>query len=398
MRRATIHMDEGVARARITRCCVFVAWAFLLAGRGALAEAEMITPDGRAVRGQVRFSGGRVTVGDATVPVNRLVSLRLSDIPIARTLDQGVSLWSGDVISGTVENAQSGKLRLTSDHFGALELPVASVRAIALMPQRIAELTGADHVEPGAVMTNGDSVSGKLEWINERLVGVDAGRRIVRVPRGRTSLIRVASGNGAGKIPAESTQYVRMNSGDRVSGRLVALSSKALAIQTPYAGRVTIPRSLVREVWSEGGDLVPLSALEPAGVTSTPLFDERFPHGIDRSVVGEFLAVNGHTYERGIGCHSRCEVEFDIGGRYGSLVAEIGIDDGAGGRGGVVFEVYADNRRVFQSPAVRGGQDARVVSVELGRARRVKLVADYGPDGTSWGDHADWCRTVLVRR
>jgi hypothetical protein len=160
---------------------------------------------------------------------------------------------------------------------------------------------------------------------------------------------------------------------------------------------VTLPAKAVHSLWSEGGRLVPLGSLEPAEVKQTPQFDEHFPHRTDRSLEGGFLSVAGRRRERGVGCHSRCELEYEIGGEFSSFVAEIGVDDAARGRGEVVFRVIVDGRPAFESDPVRGGAPARAIHVPLGRARRLKLVADFGPGGVSLGDHADWCRATLVR-
>jgi hypothetical protein len=366
-------------------------------------DATLLLPSGATADGRATVAAGTVRVGSARSRTDEIVSLKLSEVPMERAIDQGVALVCGDVISGVVEELQTGRLKIVSDVLGTVRIPIADLAAIAMMPRGIAELSDPATREAGAMLTNGDFVAGKLEWINKRLVGVFTGRRIVRIPRTRTRFIRLRPAGGNG--PSKTTQYVRLLSGERLSGTLRALDADRLVLVTKLAGTVKLPLRSVREVWSEGGRLVPLSSITPRRVRQTSQFDERFDHRVDRSLIGGFLTVAGTSYERGIACHARCELEYELGGRFAALIAEIGVDDGAGGAGRradrsgeVVFRVHVNGRQVYESDVVRRGAPARMIHVRIGGARHLKLVADFGPDDISWGDHADWCRAVLVKR
>ena len=69
-----------------------------------------------------------------------------------------------------------------------------------------------------------------------------------------------------------------------------------------------------------------------------------------------------------------------------------------GRRGAVVFQVAVDGKVAFDSGVMRGGQLPRTIHIPLRGARRVTLIVDFGPDGASAGDHADWGRAVLIRK
>ncbi|MHC4248061.1 MAG: NPCBM/NEW2 domain-containing protein, partial [Planctomycetota bacterium] len=359
--------------------------------------AELLTPSAERVRGEARVSRGRATVGGRTLPVSEIVELRFSDRPFAGTVDQGLVLATGDVLSGVTLSLQAGKLVFRSDSLGDLELAAVKVKAIVLAPQGLAGLEASAAGEPGARLTNGDFAAGSTAWINDRFVGVNTGRRTIRLPRSRTALVRFGGGSEAAASSKEPKQFVRLVNGELLVGEVRSLTSGGLVIATGFAGEVTLPAKAVHSLWSEGGRLVPLGSPGPVEVKQTPQFDEHFPHRADRSLAGGFLSIAGRRYERGIGCHSRCELEYELGGRFSSLVAEIGVDDTAQGRGEVVFRVLVDGKVAFASDPVRGGAPARTIHVSLERARRMKLVADFGPGGVSLGDHADWCRATLVR-
>jgi hypothetical protein len=369
--------------------------AVAIGGRGSSA-AELLTPSAERVSGAATVANGRVTVGTRTLPVERIVELRMSARAFAGTIDQGLVLATGDVLSGVTRSLQAGKIVFRSDSLGDVTLAAKQVRAIFLAPQRLAGLAATAAGRPGALLTNGDVAAGSTEWINDELVGVNTGRRTVRLPRGRTALIRLG---GERKAPSagKPRQFVRLVDGQLFAGDVKSLTEKKLVIATSFAGDVTLPAKAVHSLWSEGGALVPLGSLEVAKAKHTPQFDERFAHRVDSSLEGQFLSIAGRRYERGIGCHSRYELEYELGGAYSAFVTEIGVDDAAGGRGEVVFRVFVDGRPAFESGAVRGGAAARSVGVTLKGARRLKLVVDFGPGGVSVGDHADWCRATLVR-
>jgi len=362
----------------------------------AAPQAELLTASGEWVRGQARIAGGSVTVGQVKLALEQVVSLRFPGTARADWLEQGVVLSSGGVLAGTVESLQGGILRVVSEQLGGLSLRKEAVAAVALLPRRSLELPQSGE---GALLANGDFLSGPVEWINSETVGVESGKRIVQVPRERVATVRFGGASGAGReFPAaRARQFVSLSSGESLSGVVRELDGSTLAMEMEPVGLVRLPVAAVVEIRSEGGPLVPLSAIAPAAARQVPQFDEFFPHRLDRSVAGGLLRVAGVTYERGIGCHPRCELEYDLGRAYSALVAEIGIDDAAPGRGAAVFRALADGRQVFESGLVRRGESARTVKVSLSGASRLTLVVDFGPDGVSFGGHADWCRAVLVR-
>jgi hypothetical protein len=375
-----------------------VAASHLSLGESALA-AELLAEDGVWVKGPPRMTGGRVTVGDRTVSVDRIVSHRFQGT-MAETIDKGMALRNGDVLVGAVRGLQADRADFLSDTFGPVSPKAESVLALSFKPRSVLDLTGSGTGTSGAELSNGDFVRGDVLWVNEETVGVNNGRRVVRVPRSRTTLLRLGAGadENVGDNEVTSKQIVRLANGDRLSGRLKRIDSDALVFDTAFAKAVRLPVTMVVELWSEGAAIVPVSTLSPVEVRQTPHFDESFPHRLDRNLAGAFLSVGGRRFERGLGCHSLCELEYDLSRRYATFLAEVGVDDSVGTRGEVVFRVLVDGKTAFDSGPVRGGEPPRTVSVELSGRSRMRLVVDFGHDGSAAGDHADWGRAVLLRK
>jgi hypothetical protein len=129
-------------------------------------------------------------------------------------------------------------------------------------------------------------------------------------------------------------------------------------------------------------DLVPLRASVGWG---------GFAHW-DRSIEGNPIRIAGETYERGVGVHALSELVYDLRPAYTRFVAYVGVDDEktTGPTGTVVFEVYADGRRLYRSGIKRRGEAPSAVNVAIPRgARQLRLVVTDAGDGIGC-DHADW--------
>ena len=105
---------------------------------------------------------------------------------------------------------------------------------------------------------------------------------------------------------------------------------------------------------------------------------------------GHPLKIRGRPYARGFGCWRFCILEFEVPAGAAALTTVAGIDDErAGESGDTYFSVWADGKRLWQSPALSRDDPALEVAVPLGGARVVKLITDA--QGYSNGDLADWC-------
>jgi hypothetical protein len=118
-------------------------------------------------------------------------------------------------------------------------------------------------------------------------------------------------------------------------------------------------------------------------------------NGEDADADGRTIAIHGRSYARGLGMHADADARFDLGGRYATFTADVGVDDETNGGGSVVFQVVVDGATVFDSGLVRGGEDARHVSVSVAGADELRLVVTNGGDGFGL-DHADWAGAQLT--
>jgi alpha-galactosidase len=105
---------------------------------------------------------------------------------------------------------------------------------------------------------------------------------------------------------------------------------------------------------------------------------------------GAPLTLGGRRYEKGLGTNSPSLVRYRLGKRCRELSAEIGIDDAAGDIGSVVFQVWADGEKLFDSGIVYRSTPSQRISLDVTGRSEVRLwvgqVDEFGQDHANWAD------------
>jgi NPCBM/NEW2 domain len=115
---------------------------------------------------------------------------------------------------------------------------------------------------------------------------------------------------------------------------------------------------------------------------------------LNRSIEETGLLLGGKRYGKGIGTHAPSEILYRLGGQYDALHAVIG---GAEDRGTVLFEVYGDDRLLYESPLMHGLREAQAIEVSTADVDRLRLVVTDGGDGYG-ADCANWAGARVRRR
>jgi hypothetical protein len=364
--------------------------------------ADLLTDEGRWVSGVATVRDNRLTLQRAdgaplTVACDRLLALRLSSAAPREWPGPGVRLANGDRLSGDVLALTNGAVTLSHEWLGSLSIPRDEVVSIRFVPPRGGSAAEPALSPPGIVLANGDRLEGTLSRVTATEVVLDAGGTPRALPRERCAWIALGPGAEPAAVPGEAHQRIRLANGDILSGRLVALDAAQLTLAVGGVGTLAIPVARAPEIRGEGGALVPLSTLTPTRVVETPQFDERFPWRRDRAVGGGPLTLGGRPYERGLGCHSRCELLYSLEAGVTRFVAEIGLDARAPSGAVAEFVVECDGREAFRSGPVAAGAPPRAIAVDLRGRRQLKLLVDFGPDGSSMGDHGNWAGAMVVK-
>ncbi len=107
------------------------------------------------------------------------------------------------------------------------------------------------------------------------------------------------------------------------------------------------------------------------------------------------IQIGNQSYEKGLGGHAPGEIFILLGGDYIRFEAEVGVQAGQQA-GTVVFQVFVDDQKVFDSGIRRSNDPPVPLAVDLQNARKLRLLCLDGGDGISC-DMANWANALLVR-
>jgi hypothetical protein len=128
--------------------------------------------------------------------------------------------------------------------------------------------------------------------------------------------------------------------------------------------------------------------------------------GVNKSVEGKTLTVEGQRYEKGLGVHARSLIVCPIPAGSTRFVAVVGLDDEIrrDERASVTFEVYGDVKELGEQPVLLGQSPVLSSNTIRGwsfnlvlntRHKELRLVVTDADDGIA-ADHADWVNAGFV--
>lgn len=110
---------------------------------------------------------------------------------------------------------------------------------------------------------------------------------------------------------------------------------------------------------------------------------------------GRTLTLNGRTYEQGFGTHAGGSMTFDLAGKCTVFTSDVGVDDEVGGNGSVIFQVFADGTKIYDSGVMTGASATKQIRESVAGKRELRLVVTDAGDGNAY-DHADWAEPRLL--
>jgi nitrous oxidase accessory protein NosD len=110
---------------------------------------------------------------------------------------------------------------------------------------------------------------------------------------------------------------------------------------------------------------------------------------------GGTITLNGVKYSKGLGVHARSEVSYNLNGAYSAFASDIGVDDETGQWGSIIFQLWGDGLKLFDSGVMLASSATKSVNVSVTGVKSLKLiVTDSGDDGDY--DHGDWANARLM--
>lgn len=190
--------------------------------------------------------------------------------------------------------------------------------------------------------------------------------------------------------------WLDLSTGGRIACRITSADEKGVALTSDALGPLLVPWRLVRQIDLQSDRIVPLGRLVPTEDVQRSMPGALWPFRVDMNITGGAIRMSGMTYSRGIGVHAYQLLRYDLSGHYERFSAVVGVDDSVGGHGSVVFRVLADDRLLFESRTLRGGDAPQAVAIDISGASVLTLECDTA-DELDLSDHANWANAVLIR-
>lgn len=325
-----------------------------------------------------------------TVSIQDLLVVDFGKIP-GRPVPASVRFLNGDSVYGKVTFPGPRQVKIAAG-WGSITAPLSWCSAIRL--QEKSALPGT--VDQDTLILANDRVQGEIDGIANGKVNIKLGGKSVPVDLSRISALAFAQkGRGAEDRPG-LRMGLDLGGGERITGQWVALTPDLLTVKTEWGANVEVPVASLSRLEVKNGKLVYLSDLKPAELRLVPYLDGSFTLGKDVSAGGRPLRLSGKAFSRGLGTHSRSDVTYALDGGFQTFAATLGIDDAVGAAGSVIFRVYGDDKPLFESPVVRGGDTPIELKLPVKGVLLLRLEVDYA-DGGDAADQADWADARLLR-
>ncbi len=214
----------------------------------------------------------------------------------------------------------------------------------------------------------------------------------------------------------EPVCWLNLQGGARLPAAEISLQDQDLRVRTSGGLVLSFASRLLRDADYSVGKIAYLSDLKPIDQRWMPLIDLPTSaelirhHGLprsDQSFEGSALALRWpakaskehrgelKTYSKGLAMRSRTESRYRLPEGMRRFVAIAGIDPETSSQGNVTLEIFADRRLVWQGE-IDGSAAPTDIHIELGDARELRIVVDYGKN-LDFGDRLHLAEARVIR-
>ena len=344
------------------------SWLLVLAVAGLPAVETLALGLGGGVLPPVSITTSGVSAAGKAVPWAEVAVVALARTP-ATACSAGIVTRQGEILRGVTGELDKGVLRCAGDLAGPRQVPLDTLAAIILGPVDFSALPALLAGDPGAVLGNGERITGTLSFLNAEAVGLDTGRRVAQLPRGRIAVIVLRPVQPA----AAGCTWLQVANGDRVLA----------------GGAIPVAPEAVIAAWREGPGCQALATRAPRRAVAADRMAAALPV---RPGSGFPTQVGGLATPMGVRLPARGEIAWDAAG-FERLLAWAACP--VGGQA-TVASVVLDGKVAWEQ-TLQPGAVAVAVSVPLAGAAEVALRAGPTADGETAMCQVQWGMPILAK-
>jgi hypothetical protein len=382
-------------------------------------EATFATLNGEKVAGElVAWQGKQLTViaadGRRQLSAESLLDAAWNRDAVPASVDRSVELIDGSRLAYAeftiAQRVATVRLAYANQ---TIKIPTERIRRIELLPPSealeaaLAEIERKQPAGDSLVIVKRDVAA--MDYLSGIIGDVTAAQADFvwdgdRVP---VKLSKIAAMEFYHAKPAKLPDPLckaSLTDGSVIAVRQAALQGNELRLRTTAGVDLRVSIDQLARIDFSTGKIAYLSDLSPANVRWIP--NVAIPkeaatiagHGLprtDASFSGAPLSLQWNddplparrdvrSYQRGLAIRSRTELSYLVPPGMSRFLATAGIDPATANQGNVTLEIRGDARVLWEG-VIDGRKPPTEIDVELGAARRLQLIVDYG-ENLDYGD------------
>jgi hypothetical protein len=312
---------------------------------------------------------------------------------------------NGDRLFRTVIGA-AGETTLDVQPYplGNLAIPLESVFGLVLTPPDdpdafdalLSRLRSEPRTSEVLYLANGDRIAGGFLGLDDKKVKFQGATGPIALDRSGVVALGFDPSLVVYPVPPREYFELTMADGSRLGVTNARIEQGQVVATTRFGASIRLALNELVRVHARSASLAYLSEREASAAQYVGYVGPTRPYRRDTSVDGHPLRLGGQTYDRGLGTQSRTLLAYRLSPGDRRFQATVGLDDGAGPLGSVVFRVLVDGHEKFASPPMSVRDIPKAVDVDVTGAKLLILVTEFGERGEV-RDFADWIEARLIR-
>lgn len=348
---------------------------------------------------------------ERSINPNHIVEIRFAAKASSKTFSLDlceVVLNNHDIVRGNFKSGTKNIIVVESPSLGTFRLNYEQLLIIKFSPQ--SETTTPETTETDEdilTLLNGDKDQGIITAVNPQNIIIKSslfGKERTYETKEVAHLVFTQ----ISPPPQESEEeraLIITHDGSRLTGQIEKIIKKEVTFRTSYNLEFRLPFDKLKAIYFKNPQWTYLSDLEPIEVKEYYPISAKPPISIpflwnyqrDKSIhEGKDIYLEHQAYYKGLGVHANCELTYQLNGLYKRLFSLVGLDDASGPGGSVHFLVYADDRKVYESPIINWGTKPIEVALNINQVKTLKLVVTDAGDGFAL-DRAAWASARIVK-
>ena len=311
----------------------------------------------------------------------------------------------GDRLYRTVIGAASETaIEVQSYAMGNLAIPLESLLGLVLtlpsesaaIDNMLTRIRSEPRNSEELWMANGDHLAGAFLGMDEKRVKFQAPSGPIDVDRRGIVSLEFAPNVVVYPRPEGDFLELTMADGSRLGVSRARIEQGHVVATARYQGNIRVALSELVQVHARTSRIAYLSERPATAEQYVAYVGPTRPYRRDLNVEGHPLRLAGQPYDHGIGTQSRTLLAYRLSNGDSRFQARVGLDDGAGPLGSVVFRVLVDGKERFASPPMSVRDTPRAIDIDVSGAKALILVTEFGERGEI-RDLADWVEARIVR-